>query len=31
MNKGTDEQYVAVFLLYNKTHHYQALHQISES
>ena len=24
-------QYVAVFLLHNTTHHYQALYQISES
>ena len=31
MNKGTDEQYVAVLLLHNTTHHYQALCQISES
>ena len=31
MNKGTDEQYVAVPLLHNTTHHYQALYQISES
>ena len=30
-NKGTDKQYVAVFLLHNTTHHYQALYQISES
>ena len=30
MNKGTDKQYVAVFLLHNTTHHYQALYQISE-
>ena len=29
-NKGTDKQYVAVFLLHNTTHHYQALYQISE-
>ena len=29
--KGTDKQYVAVLLLHNKTHHYQALYQISES
>ena len=27
----TDKQYVAVFLLYNTTYHYQALFQISES
>ena len=31
INKGTDEQYVAVLLLHNTTHHYQALYQISES
>ena len=31
MNKGTDKQYVAVLLLQNTTHHYQALYQISES
>ena len=30
-NKGTDKQYVAVVLLHNTTHHYQALYQISES
>ena len=30
-NKGTDKQYVSVFLLHNTTHHYQALYQISES
>ena len=30
-NKGTDKQYVAVLLLHNTTHHYQALNQISES
>ena len=31
-NKGTDKQYVAVFLLHNTTNHYdQALYQISES
>ena len=30
-NKGTDTQYVAVLLLHNTTHHYQALYQISES
>ena len=30
-NKGTDKQYVAVLLLHNTTHHYQALYQISES
>ena len=29
-NKGTDTQYVAVFLLRKTTHHYQALYQISE-
>ena len=27
MNKGTDKQYVAVFLLHNSTHHYQAFYQ----
>ena len=31
INKGTDKQYVAVCLLHNKTNHYQALRQISES
>ena len=31
MNKETDKQYVAVLLLHNTTHHYQALYQISES
>ena len=31
MNKGTDQQYVAVLLLHNTTNHYQALYQISES
>ena len=31
MNKGTDKQYVAVLLLNNTTHHYQALYKISES
>ena len=31
INKGTDKQYVAVFLLHNITNHYQALYQISES
>ena len=30
-NKGTDKQCVAVLLLHNTTHHYQALYQISES
>ena len=30
-NKGTDMQYVAVLLLHNTTHHYQALYKISES
>ena len=30
-NKETDKQYVAVILLHNTTHHYQALYQISES
>ena len=30
-NKGTDKQYVAVLLLHNTYHHYQALYQISES
>ena len=30
-NKGTDKQYVAILLLHNTTHHYQALYQISES
>ena len=30
-NKETDKQYVAVLLLHNTTHHYQALYQISES
>ena len=30
-NKGTDKRYVAVLLLHNTTHHYQALYQISES
>ena len=25
INKGTDKQYAAVFLLHNTTHHYQAL------
>ena len=30
-NKGTDKQYVAVLLLHNTSHHYQALYQISES
>ena len=29
--KGTDKQYVAVPLLHNTTHHYQALYQISDS
>ena len=29
-NKGTDKQYVAVLLLHNTPHHYQALYQISE-
>ena len=28
INKGTDKQYVAVLLLHNTTHHYQALYQI---
>ena len=31
LNKGIDKQYVAVLLLHNTTHHYQALNQISES
>ena len=31
INKGTDKQYVAVFLLHNTNHHLQALYQISES
>ena len=31
INKETDKQYVAVLLLHNTTHHYQALYQISES
>ena len=31
INKKTDKQYVAVLLLHNTTHHYQALYQISES
>ena len=26
--KGTDTQYVAVFLLHNTTNHYQALYKI---
>ena len=30
-NIETDKQYVAVLLLHNTTHHYQALYQISES
>ena len=30
-NKGTDKQYVSVFLLHNTTHRYQALYKISES
>ena len=30
-NKGTDMQYVAVLLLRNTTHHYQASYLISES
>ena len=30
-NKGTDKQYVAVLLLHNTTHHYQAMYQILES
>ena len=30
-NKGADKQYVAVLLLHNTTHYYQALYQISES
>ena len=30
-NKGTEKQYVAVLLIHNTTHHYQALYQISES
>ena len=30
-NKETDKQYVAVLLLHNATHHYQALYQISET
>ena len=30
-NKGTDKQYVAVILLHNTTHHYQALYIISKS
>ena len=30
-NNETDKQYVAVLLLHNTTHHYQALYQISES
>ena len=29
--KGTVKQYVTVFLLYNTTHHYQVLYQVSES
>ena len=29
--KGTDMQYVAVLMLHNTTHHYQAWYQISES
>ena len=29
-NKGTDNEYVAVLLLQNRTHGYQALYQISE-
>ena len=29
-NKGTDMQFVAVLLLHNTTHNYQALYQISE-
>ena len=28
-SKGTDKQYVAILLLHNTTHHYQALYQIS--
>ena len=31
INKETDMQYVAVLLLHNTTHHYQALNQMSES
>ena len=31
INKETDMQYVAVFLLHNTTNHYQALYQILES
>ena len=31
INKGIDTQYVAVRLLNNTTHHYQAVLQISES
>ena len=30
-NIGSDKQYVAVLLLHNTTHYYQALYQISES
>ena len=30
-NKGTATQYVALVLLHNTTHHYQALYQISET
>ena len=30
-NKEADKQYVAILLLHNTTHHYQALYQISES
>ena len=30
-NKGTNMQYVAMILLHNTTHHYQALYQIYES
>ena len=30
-NEGTGMQYVTVLLLHNKTNHYQALYQISES
>ena len=31
INKGTDKQYVAAFLLHITTHHYQVLYQILES
>ena len=30
-NKGTDKKYVAVLLLHNTNHHFQAVYQISES